>query len=234
MVCTLIDNDHTSLLFSQTLFRFCTLSEFAKGFERTIWCVQIAHLYNAAHTLSSLSRCFQLSTNLDRDFFHYLWCCGNKQIKCCLACTGDITLIWDYALTDIQKLLPVYYYSENCARSWIWNVLPNMVFPPIWEGGSGCVLSMRLQVILDFLFARRGSAPIGGRKKGEFRDWTIASSANQASSGEIKESIALALGFRVIPTKPPLTFVERLKCSRALSVPGHFCSSFHSGILAGF
>ena len=107
-------------------------------------------------------------------------------------------------------------------------------FFPDLGGGSGGVLSMRMQVILDSLFARQGSAPIGGRKKGEFRDWTIASSANQASSGEIKESFALALGFRVIPTKPPLTFVERLKCSRALSVPGHFCSSFHSGILSGF
>ena len=31
---------------------------------------------------------------------------------------------------------------------------------------------MRMQVILDYLFARPGSAPIGGGKKGEFRDWT--------------------------------------------------------------
>ena len=34
------------------------------------------------------------------------------------------------------------------------------------------VLSMRMQVILDSLFARPGPAPIGGGKKGEFRDWT--------------------------------------------------------------
>ena len=31
---------------------------------------------------------------------------------------------------------------------------------------------MRMQVILDSLFARPGSAPIWGGKKGEFRDWT--------------------------------------------------------------
>ena len=38
----------------------------------------------------------------------------------------------------------------------------------------GCfVLSMRMQVILDSVFARPGSAPIWGGKKGEFRDWTI-------------------------------------------------------------
>ena len=31
---------------------------------------------------------------------------------------------------------------------------------------------MRMQVILDSSFARPGSAPIWGGKKGEFRDWT--------------------------------------------------------------
>ena len=35
------------------------------------------------------------------------------------------------------------------------------------------VLSMRMQVILDSSFARPGSAPLWGGKKGEFRDWTI-------------------------------------------------------------
>ena len=34
------------------------------------------------------------------------------------------------------------------------------------------ILSMRMQVILDSSFARPGSAPIWGGKKGEFRDWT--------------------------------------------------------------
>ena len=58
---------------------FCILSEFAKGFERKIWRVQVAHLHNAARALSRLSRCFQLSANLDRDFFRYLWYCGKNQ-----------------------------------------------------------------------------------------------------------------------------------------------------------
>ena len=39
-------------------------------------------------------------------------------------------------------------------------------------GKNGGVLSMRMQVILDSSFARLGSAPIWGGKKGEFRDWT--------------------------------------------------------------
>ena len=64
------------------------------------------------------------------------------------------------------------YYSENRATSRIWKVLPNMVFSPDLGGKNGGVLSMRMQVILDSLFARPGSAPIGGGKKGEFRDWT--------------------------------------------------------------
>ena len=36
VVCTLIDNEYASLLFSQTMFSycFCMLSEFAKVFER--------------------------------------------------------------------------------------------------------------------------------------------------------------------------------------------------------
>ena len=32
----------------------------------------------------------------------------------------------------MQKLLLVFYLSENCATSQIWKILPNMVFPPIW------------------------------------------------------------------------------------------------------
>ena len=64
----------------------------------------------------------------------------------------------------MQKLLFVYYYSENRARSRIWKVLPNMVFPPIWGKNYG---------VLSSLFARLGSALIGGGKKGEYRDWTI-------------------------------------------------------------
>ena len=72
----------------------------------------------------------------------------------------------------MQKLLFVYYHSENCATSQIWKVLPNMVFPEL--GGKmaafwacACKLSS-----VDSIFTRPGSAPIWGGKKGEFRDWT--------------------------------------------------------------
>ena len=42
------------------------LSEFAKVIERKVWRVQVAHLHNAARALSSLNRCFQLSTSWQR------------------------------------------------------------------------------------------------------------------------------------------------------------------------
>ena len=37
-----------------------------------------------------------------------------------------------------------------------------------------------MQVILDSLFARPGTVPIGGGKKGEFRDWTITTQKTAA------------------------------------------------------
>ena len=59
-----------------------------------------------------------------------------------------------------------------------WRHKPNLEstskygFSPDLGGKNGGVLSMRMQVILDSPFARPGSAPIGGGKKGECRDWT--------------------------------------------------------------
>ena len=65
----------------------------------------------------------------------------------------------------MQKLLLVYYHSENRATSQIWKVLPNMFFSPDLGGKNGGVLSMRMQVILDSSFARPGSAPYGAGRK---------------------------------------------------------------------
>ena len=75
----------------------------------------------------------------------------------------------------MQKLLLVYYHSENPKS----RHKPNLQntskygFSLVLGGKNGGVLSMRMQVILDSSFARPGSAPIWGGKKGEFRDWTI-------------------------------------------------------------
>ena len=54
-----------------------------------------------------------------------------------------------------------------------------MFFSPDLGGKNGGVLSMRMQVILDSSFARPGSAPIWGGKKGEFRNWTTVFSESQ-------------------------------------------------------
>ena len=94
-------------LYSSTLFSYCfsMLSEFAKGFERKVWRVQVAHLHNAARALSSPSWCFQLSTILDKDFFRYLGYYGKKQIESGLAWhwwnSTDLALI-DMFLTNLN------------------------------------------------------------------------------------------------------------------------------------
>ena len=65
---------------------FLYVERFCKSFfEWKIWRVQVAHLHNAARALSSPSRCFQLSTNLGKDFFRYLRYCDKKQIESSLA-----------------------------------------------------------------------------------------------------------------------------------------------------
>ena len=63
-------------------------------------------------------------------------------------------------------------------------------FFPRFGGKNGGFLSMRMQVILDSLFARSGSAPIWGGKKVEFRDWTINTLADFIL---IYDSILMAL-----------------------------------------
>ena len=51
---------------------------------------------------------------------------------------------------------------------------------------------MHMQVILDSSFARPGSAPIWGGKKGEFRDWTKRS---HAELGLLMQSLIYRLPF---------------------------------------
>ena len=62
----------------------------------------------------------------------------------------------------IQKIAP---QAKSGKYFQIW-------FSPDLGGKNGGVLSVRMQVILDSLFAGPGSAPIWGEQKGEFRDWT--------------------------------------------------------------
>ena len=98
-----------------------------------------------------------------------------KQIECDLAWhwrnSTDLGLI-DMFLINLNAEIVACILSFRKSRH-----KPNLEntskygFPPIW-GKNGGVLSMRMQVILGSLFARPGSAPMWGGKKGEFRDWT--------------------------------------------------------------
>ena len=63
-----------------------------------------------------------------------------------------------HKLLLVYCILLVYYYSEKRATSRIWKV-----FSPIWE---------KKWWRSEHAHARPGSAPIGGGKEGEFRDWT--------------------------------------------------------------
>ena len=67
MVCNLIDKHPKHFLHVELV---------CKSFWKEVWHIQVSHLHNAAHAISSPSLCFQLSTNLDKDYFHYLWYCG--------------------------------------------------------------------------------------------------------------------------------------------------------------
>ena len=74
---------------------------------------------------------------------------------------------------SFQKLLQNRSTYRNNAKRMFWEKSNDAYgFSPDLGGKNDIVLSMRMQVILDSSFARPGSAPIWGGKKGEFRDWT--------------------------------------------------------------
>ena len=136
MVCTLIDNQYASLLFSQTFFCIVSvcwaiLQKFLKGKSDAY-----KYLHNAARALSSPSRCFQLSTNLGKDFFRYLWYCDKKQTECGLA--------WHWWNSTDLGLIDLFNQSKcrNCCLYIIIQKIAPQVksgeyfqiwfFPPIW------------------------------------------------------------------------------------------------------
>ena len=83
---------------------------------------------NWARALSSPSRCFQLSTNLDKDFFRYLWYCGKKQIECGLA--------WSVLLSTTMCIITVV------------RVLYHNKFWPLWWSVS---LAIRVKTTLNHI-----------------------------------------------------------------------------------
>ena len=72
---------------------------------------------------------------------------------------------------DTEIVACILSFRKSCHKPNLENTTKYGFSPDL--GKNGGVLSMRMQVILDSSFARPGSAPIWGGKKGEFRDWTI-------------------------------------------------------------
>ena len=88
--------------------------------------------------------------------------------------TGEIPLIginWHVFIQSECRNCCLYVIRKSRHKQNLENI-SKYGFSPDLGGKNGGVLSMRMQVILDSSFARPGSAPIWGGKKGEFRDWT--------------------------------------------------------------
>ena len=106
-----------------------------------------------------------------------LWLKKKKQIECGLS--------WHWWNSTDLGLIEMFLTNLNAEICACILLFKKMSHKPNLESTSnygfhrsgaknGGVLSMRMQVILDSLFARSGSVPSGGGKKGEFRDWTEA------------------------------------------------------------
>ena len=115
VVCTLIDKEYASLLFSQTFFHIVSVcwASFQKFWKESLTRTS-SHLHNAAHALSSPSRCFQLSTNLGEEFFCNLWYCGKKQIEC--------GLVWHWwNSTDLGSVNWHVFKQSECRNCCLYN-----------------------------------------------------------------------------------------------------------------
>ena len=148
------------------------LSDFAKVFfEWKIWRVQVAHLHNAARALSRPSRCFQLSTNLGKDFFRYLWYCDKKQIECGLG----VVLVKFHWFGINWHVFNQSEYRNCCLYIIIQKIAPQAksgkyyqiwFFPPIW-GEKKWRRSEHAHASYPGLFFRpSGFSPYMGREEG--------------------------------------------------------------------
>ena len=72
----------------------------------------------------------------------------------------------------MQKLLLVYHYSAKSRCKPNLKSTSNMIFFPDLGGKMAAFRACACKLSWTLLFARPGSAPTWGGKKGEFRDWT--------------------------------------------------------------
>ena len=101
--------------------------------KKTNWYVFYRGLYSYRQRLSVITLFPSIFFVLL--FLHFERVCKRLAWHCWNSTDLGLCFIWNVFLPlRMQKLLLVYYYSENRATSGIWNVLPNMVFSPIWGG----------------------------------------------------------------------------------------------------
>ena len=162
-------------LFPNICFRII-LSDFGKVFERKSdaykWLICIMQRVHFQVRVVVFN-CQQILVKISFVIFVFVI---KKQIECGLAWhwwnSTDLGLI-DMVLISLNAEIVACMLAFRKSRH-----KPNLEntskygFSPDLGGKNGGVLSMRMQVILDSSFARPGLAPIWGRKKGEFRDWT--------------------------------------------------------------
>ena len=98
-----------------------------------------------------------------------------------------------------EGLMDIFFNKSECRNCCLYIIIQKIAHRPKlkstskygfspdmgWEGNGG-VLSMRMQVFLESPFGRAGSAFIGSRKKGEFRDWTNLMSESPYSCAVLK------------------------------------------------
>ena len=146
-------------LFPNISYCFFTLCNFAKVFERNVWRVLVGHLHNAARALSSPSQCFQMSINLGKDLFCYLWYWDKKQIEWHWWNSTDLELIDMFLISLNAEIVACIlsfrksFHRPNLENTSKYGFL-HIVFSR-FGGKIADILSMRVQVILDSSFARR-------------------------------------------------------------------------------
>ena len=109
-------------------------------------------------------------------FFRYLWYCDKKTNRMWFS-VALVKFHWfgiDLFLINLNAKIVACILFRKLRHKPNPENTSKYGFSPDLGGKNGGVLSMRMQVILDSSFARPGSAPIWGGKKGEFRDWTKA------------------------------------------------------------
>ena len=136
-----------------------------KTLTRTHCIMQMSYLYASDFPFKNFCKIAQHTETIRKNF----WEKSNNAYSLSIRVQTTIFYVFMFSYGNIKAKENVFFQSASwkryCATHWRERRGWDLIFD--WF-----VLVMRMQVILDSSFARPGSAPIWGRKKGEFRDWT--------------------------------------------------------------